>query len=186
VFVQFCVRNCHVDDGWGGDPSPRITGTLAGMSSDSPDDEALTWAGDPEPVETQGRQGRKKTDDEPAVASGWKVVGKPGRIATAPEDHRPGQLSSVALVTYGVLAGIYLLYTIGWLIAAQRTTGVPADIVGGVMFTVGLWFAVLSPALWIAAAFWTTRNSTSLRARLLTLAVGVLVLAPWPFIVGAN
>ncbi|WP_411720493.1 hypothetical protein [Mycetocola sp.] len=156
------------------------------MSSDPHDDEALTWAGDPEPVETPGSKSRPGADAEPAVAGGWKVVGKPGRIATAPADHRPGQLSSVALVTYGILAGIYLLYTIGWLIAAQRATGAPADIVGGAMFTVGLWFAVLSPAFWIAATFWVTRGSASLRARLLALAVGVLVLAPWPFIVGAN
>jgi hypothetical protein len=54
------------------------------------------------------------------------------------------------------------------------------------MFTVGLWFAVLAPALWIAATLWVTRGSSTVRARLLTLAVGVLVLAPWPFIVGAN
>lgn len=156
------------------------------MSSDSPDDEALTWAGDPEPVEAPGAKSRSGAGVEPAVAGGWKVVGKPGRIATAPEDHRPGQLSSVALVAYGTLAGIYLLYTIGWLVAAQRTTGAPADIVGGAMFTVGLWFAVLSPALWTAATFWVTRESSPVRSRLLALAVGVLVLAPWPFIVGAN
>jgi hypothetical protein len=156
------------------------------MSSDSRDDDALTWAGDPEPVEATGARTREGAGSESGVASGWKVVGKPGRIATAPEDHRPGQLSSVALVTYGILAGIYLLYTIGWLIAAQRATGAPDDIVGGVMFTVGLWFAVLSPALWIAATFWVTKGSSFLRTRLLALAVGVLVLAPWPFIVGAN
>ncbi|MCU1419394.1 MAG: hypothetical protein JWR57_563 [Mycetocola sp.] len=156
------------------------------MSSDPQDDEALTWAGDLDPVEAPGSKNHQAAPAEPAVAGGWKVVGKPGRIATAPEDNRQGQLSSVALVTYGVLAGTYLLYTIGWLIAAQRTTGAPADIVGGVMFTVGLWFAVLAPALWIAATLWVTRGSSTVRARLLTLAVGVLVLAPWPFIVGAN
>ncbi|MET0934196.1 MAG: hypothetical protein ABWX56_10805 [Mycetocola sp.] len=152
------------------------------MSSDSPDDEALTWAGDPEPVDAAGTAANAK----PAVAGGWKVVGKPGRVATSSEDHRQGQMSSVALVTHGILAGIYLLYTIGWLIAAQRATNAPADIVGGVMFTVGLWFAVLAPALWMAATFWVTKGFSTLRARLLTLAAGVLVLVPWPFIVGAN
>jgi hypothetical protein len=156
------------------------------MSSDPSDDEALTWAGDPEPVEAPARKDRQGAAAGPAVASGWKVVGKPGRVATAPADHRPGQLSSLALVTYGVLAGIYLLYTIGWLITAQRATGAPADIVGGAMFTVGLWFAVLSPALWIAATFWATRESASVRVRLLALAIGVLVLIPWPILVGAN
>jgi hypothetical protein len=89
-------------------------------------------------------------------------------------------------VTYGILAGIFLLYTIGWLIAAQRATGAPTDIVGGAMFTVGLWFAVLSPALWVAATFWVTRDAASARIRLIALAVGVLVLVPWPFLVGGN
>ncbi|MET0479877.1 MAG: hypothetical protein ABWY23_02925 [Mycetocola sp.] len=154
------------------------------MSSDPSDDEALTWAGDPEPVEAPVPKNRDGA--EPAVASGWKVVGKPGRVATAPADHRQGQLSSVALVTYGILAGIYLLFTIGWLIAAQSATGAPADIVGGAMFTVGLWFAVLSPALWIAATFWVTRESASVRVRLIALIVGALVLIPWPFLVGVN
>lgn len=152
----------------------------------TPDDDALTWAGDSEPVDAPARNATPGTDAGPAVTSGWKVVGKPGRVATAPEDHRPGQLSSVGLVSYGVVAGVYLLYTIGWLIAAQRTVGAPTDIVGGAMFTVGLWLAVLAPALWIAATFWVTRGSASFRARILSLSVGVLVLAPWPFIVGAN
>lgn len=95
-------------------------------------------------------------------------------------------MSSVALVAFGILAGIYLLYSIGWLIAAQRSTPAPTDIVGAAMYTVGLWFAVLAPALWIAATFWVTRTSQSLRARFIALITGAVVLAPWPFIVGVS
>ncbi|MET4638298.1 DNA polymerase III subunit gamma/tau [Mycetocola sp. 2940] len=156
------------------------------MSSDHPDDDALTWAGDAEPAAPPTR-GTTPTDAAtPRVAGGWKVVGKPGRVATPDADRRQGQMSSVALVAFGILAGIYLLYTIGWLIAAQRATNAPTDIVGAAMYTVGLWFAVLAPALWIGATFWLTRASGSLRARFLALVAGAIVLIPWPFIVGGN
>lgn len=156
------------------------------MSSDSPDDDALTWAGDTEPAEQVSRPAGSAPSSESAVSDGWRVVGKPGRVATAPQDQRSGQMSSVALVTHGILAGVYLLYTIGWLIAAQRATGAPADIVGSLMFTVGLWLAVLAPALWTAATLWLTRGAPSLRGRMIALVIGALVLAPWPFIVGAS
>ena len=95
-------------------------------------------------------------------------------------------MSSVALVSFGILAGVYLLYAIGWLIAVQRDATAPADVVGAAMHTVGLWFAVLSPVLWIAATFWLTRGSGSLRTRFVALVVGAVVLVPWPFIVGGN
>lgn len=156
------------------------------MSSDHPDDDALTWAGDPEPAETPARAAGPAEPAAPKVAGGWKVVGRPGRVAPEPAEQRPGQMSSVALVTHGVLAGVYLLYTIGWLIAAQRDTAAPTDVVGSAMYTVGLWLAVLSPALWLAATFWLTRGATSPRTRLIALVLGALVLVPWPFIAGGN
>lgn len=156
------------------------------MSSDHPDDDALTWAGDPEPVLPPARGATPTDAATPQVAGGWKVVGKPGRVATPDADRRQGQMSSVALVAFGILAGVYLLYTIGWLIAAQRDAAAPTDIVGAAMYTVGLWFAVLAPALWISATFWLTRASGSLRARFLALAAGAVVLIPWPFLVGGN
>lgn len=159
------------------------------MSSDHPDDDALTWAGDPEQDAPASRGSGPTAPSEPVtpkVAGGWKVVGKPGRVAT-PDDEKPqGQMSSVALVAFGILAGVYLLYTIGWLIAAQRDAAAPTDIVGAAMYTVGLWFAVLAPALWIGATFWLTRASRSLRARFIALVIGAIVLIPWPFIVGAS
>jgi hypothetical protein len=156
------------------------------MSSDQPDDDALTWAGDTEPATPPARSTAPADPAAPKVASGWKVVGKPGRVATPGVDRQRGQMSSVALVGFGILAGVYLLYTIGWLIAAQRDAAAPADIVGAAMHTVGLWFAVLAPALWIGATFWLTRASGSLRGRFVALVVGAIVLIPWPFIVGGN
>lgn len=156
------------------------------MSSDHPDDDALTWAGDPEPTAPPVRSTGPAEPATPKVAGGWKVVGKPGRVATPEADKPREQMSSVALVAFGILAGVYLLYTIGWLIATQRDAAAPTDLVGAAMYTVGLWLAVLAPALWIGATFWLTRASGSLRARFIALVIGAIVLIPWPFIVGGN
>ena len=93
-----------------------------------PDDEALSWGG----------------DDDPTLAPGWKTVGRPVPLAGGPDEASdaatgavngeaetaisdsegdgPVQTGSVELVVLGVLGGIYLLYTIGWLITALRTT----------------------------------------------------------------
>ncbi|MBG6240015.1 hypothetical protein IWX78_003006 [Mycetocola sp. CAN_C7] len=154
------------------------------MSSDHPDDDALTWAGDPEATEPATGERQKS----PRISGGWKVVGKPGQVAAPATEKTSGasQMSSVALVTFGILAGIYLLYTIGWLIAVQRNSVAPTDVVGAAMHTVGLAFAVLAPALWIGATFWLTRASRSLRPRFVILLAGVVVLAPWPFIVAGG
>ena len=158
------------------------------MSKDGTDDEALTWAGDSEPpVETPREPAAKSAAQGPKIASGWKVVGKPGApMATTAEAELPvrTQMSSVTLVVHGVLAGVYLLYTIGWLIVLQRDTAAPSDIIGGAMYSLGLWFAVLAPALWFGATLWLTRASVSSRTRLLALAVGVLVLVPVPMLLG--
>ena len=153
------------------------------MPQDS-DDEALIWAGDDEPASSLQSPRDAKASISPAVAPGWRVVGKPGSSAPVSSAEPRKQMGSVALVLHGILGGIYLLYIIGWLIAVQRDTAAPTDIVGGIMYTVGLWFAVLAPVLWFGTVLWLTRGATTSKARLIALFVGVLVLVPVPFLVG--
>lgn len=95
-------------------------------------------------------------------------------------------MGSVSLVVHGVLGGVYLLYVIGWLVAAQRDGAAPSDIVGSAMYTAGLWLAVLAPALWFGTVLWLTRAAASSRMRLIALGIGVLVLVPVPFLVGGG
>lgn len=160
-----------------------------------PDDDALSWAGEDDPT----LEGAGPKPAEGALAPGWKTVGSPGSVvepaattqsaaATKPEasgptsaaDAAPG--SSVALIALGVLGGVYLLYTIGWAITAGRTPNNAVDLVGGLMFTLGLWLAVLAPAGWFALVYWQTRGR-ALR-RVLLLVLGALVLIPLPFVLG--
>ena len=154
------------------------------MRPDSEDD-ALRWEG----------------DDDPTLAPGWKAVGAPaaasasgadttGTAASADERterdrrddvERPAQTGSVELVVLGILAGVYLLYTIGWLITALRTSAPGISLVSDAMYSLGLWLAVLAAPCWFALAL----RSRGKRVRLVWLIAGVVVLAPLPFVLGA-
>jgi len=154
-----------------------------------PDDEALRWEG----------------DDDPTLVPGWKRVGEPaerpaGAVAhddeddaeasdrtVEPEDEPDAamQPGSAELVLLGVFAGVYLLYSIGWLFTATGFAALGADDpVSSFMFTVGLWLAVLAPTLWYVTVFVSTRGRP--RARLVWMLIGVVVLAPLPFVVGST
>ncbi|QEO15673.1 hypothetical protein FLP10_15490 [Agromyces intestinalis] len=154
------------------------------MSRES-DDDALSWAG----------------DDDPTLAPGWKVVGGPGGAETAaaeasantrasatgdgttaePATAAARSTGSVELVVLGVLGGVYLLYTVGWLVTAVRTPVQGMGVLGDVMYGLGLWLAVLAPALWFGLGYAVVRRS---HLRLIWIAVGAVVLVPLPFTMG--
>lgn len=95
--------------------------------------------------------------------------------------------SSLQLVTYGVLAGAYLIYTIGWVISIQRLNAVqPAstEVLNAIMFGLGEILAIASPVIWFGAAFLLTRGRRPI-VRLLWILVGLLAVLPWPFVLGA-
>ncbi|GAB3616768.1 hypothetical protein GCM10027416_13250 [Okibacterium endophyticum] len=163
------------------------------------DHDALSWAGDDDETLAGGAGGVDDASAQKAsVAPGWRIVGKPGVADGENTDARSGdrrthqtstgersQMSSIALIAHGVIAGVFLLYTIGWLVAVGRDSYRPEGIDAQVMYTLGHWFAVLSPALWFGTTLWLTRGSPSFRWRFVAFVAGVVVLAPWPFIVGA-
>ncbi|MWB99910.1 hypothetical protein [Agromyces seonyuensis] len=167
------------------------------MTDEPDDDDALRWQGD---------------DDAP-LAAGWKKVGtaastrseEPGDAATdaAPDDgadadddaadaadadhERTDRLGSIELVALGVLGGVYLLYTIGWLARASSLSTYYAvdqsvDALGHVMFVLGTWLAVLAPAAWFATTLWLARGHRV--ARVAWLVVGAVLTMPVPFLFG--
>ena len=87
---------------------------------------------------------------------------------------QPAQTGSAELVLLGVLGGVYLLYTLGWFLSALRVPN-SASVSSHLMFALGLWLAVLAPALWFGVTFWLAGRA---RARLVWLIVGALVLVP--------
>lgn len=160
-----------------------------------PDDEddALRWEG----------------DDDATLAPGWKRVGTPVPLAStgdagattgegetttdaaasaapvdAVDDGASTQPGSAELVLLGVFGGVYLLYTLGWILSVVRVQNAAADPLAQFMFALGLWLAVLAPGLWFGVAFALTRGRT--RARLVWLLVGAVVLLPIAFVAGVT
>jgi hypothetical protein len=160
----------------------------------SRDDDALGWAGDDDPTLATG-SGRpaasapvpsSNSSTTPARAKdlpkGWAVTGSPGGYVDAPAGRAP--MSSPALVGLGILAGVYLLYTIGWFVGVTRLDNPPAALLNQFMFSLGTWLAIAAPAVWFASTFWLTRGTPRLRWTWLIL--GVVLLAPLPFIAGTG
>ena len=131
------------------------------------DDEALTWdeVSDPTHVATPAA--------ETPVA-----VAEP--VETAPVAPKPAT-SSFLLVSYGILAGAFLLYTVGWFIGIRQVVFVEVDTLSRILSTVAQVLAVGSPAIWFGGAFALTRNAKPLY-RLLLLLAGLVATIPLPFI----
>lgn len=149
------------------------------MTSDA--EEALSWEGD---------------DDQPArsrptLPDGWKAVGKDSETVghraadgtvTAPEDTQaPASPSTPMLLFIGIIGGIYLLYTVGWVIGGLNLQVSALFLVSSVMYQVGVWAAVLAPAFWFAAVWLLTRRSAAW-IRVVGLIAGAVLLVPWPFV----
>lgn len=135
------------------------------MAAEPDEDAALAWAGD------------EKTVERPAAARVEFVEAPAAGKAPIP---------AALLVTYGILAGAYLIYTVGWVVSVQRYNAmfVPSsEPLNAVMFGLGETLAVAGPALWFAAVLLLTRGRKPI-VRLLVLLVGLVAVLPWPFVLG--
>ncbi|MCS5734966.1 hypothetical protein [Herbiconiux daphne] len=169
--------------------------------SDSRDDDALGWAGDDDP--TLSPVGVPERDAAPAAAPGPSPASAPtparrtvldeaedaeDRAAEkelAEAEAASKQLSSAALIGLGVLGGIYLLYTIGWIVSFGRYV-TPAEMSFGVFSDlIARTLAIAAPPFWFVATLLITQRR-DVRYRFLWLVIGVLVLVPWPFLLGGG
>lgn len=126
-----------------------------------------------------------RDDDEAALA--WEGDERPATPVAEPvpevlEGTKP-QLPAMLLVTYGVIAGIMLIYTIGWIISVSRSGYTAPDPLSEIMWQFGEFLAIASPALWLGIVFLLTRHAKPL-ARLLLLLLGLVLVIPWPFVMG--
>jgi hypothetical protein len=170
----------------------------------SRDDDALSWQGDEDPTldvgtparaaeqvpaDSAGGSSSVTASDEAVLPDGYTAVGKgSGDVtragdAAAPDGAvEPSQIGNVGLVALGILGGVYLLYTIGWIIGGLRLQVIaPALLVSPVAYVPAFWLAVLAPAIWFAATLFLTRRSATW-LRFAWLAAGAVLLVPWPFI----
>ena len=139
-------------------------------------DDALVWAGDEEAPPTA------RVEPTPLVEM---VEPTPlvELVETSPAAHPRPQTPASLIVTYGVLAGLYLIYTAGWVINVARSTLIPVDVFTDLMFRIGQGLAIASPFVWFGAVFLLTRGRRPL-VRLLWLLVGLAIVIPWPTLLG--
>ena len=137
--------------------------------ADDTDDEALHWAGD----ERRGQAAPALAGaDSPAVP-----------LDAEPTDVVVVTASPLRLVGTGVFGGIFLGYTVGWLLSVQAIGSGATDLFGEIMWQFGEFLAIISAALWFAATLYLTRESRT-AVRFGWLALGVVLLVPWPIVWG--
>jgi hypothetical protein len=131
---------------------------------DDREDEGLSWDGgsDPTHIDTNKADADAVADDAPEFAG----------------------TSSGMLVLYGVFGGIYLLFTVAWLITALRTTiatGTPLD---DIMTRASSILAVVAAPAWFIASIALAAGRPSW-LRVVALIVGIVVLLPWGLVTGS-
>jgi hypothetical protein len=141
---------------------------VARPEDDDEDAEALTWAGD----EETGRAAPRLRDLTAETA-----VGEPAEADDEPEAPGSRGRRRVATVAFAVP---YLALTIGWIFAVQLSDS-PAQLLAAILWQFGEFLAMLAAPLWFAATLTLTRDARP-RARVLALAVGFVMLLPWPVI----
>jgi hypothetical protein len=185
---------------WDGDDDPTLD-TGAPAAADDPTD---AHPADPAPLPDgwtavgRGSEGvgHPTTPPPPPIPADAPAVGAtdtaapsasvpPGATpATAPatlEAAEDAGLGTAALVSIGVLGGVYLLFAIGWLVGGLRLQGRYQVLVTDSMYQGALWLATAAPLIWFATTLFATRKSRAW-VRWLWLAFGVLLLIPWPFL----
>jgi hypothetical protein len=153
------------------------------------DEQALRWDGETDVSHVAGPADvpvakKPRVRDAVAPATVGPATEAPAGEALGAEAPGPRpEISALLLVTYGILAGMYGLFVIGWIVAINRTSIVLSDALAQLMFTVGQGLAIGAAPLWFAAVFVLTRKNRAI-IRLLWLLLGLVVVAPWPAILG--
>jgi hypothetical protein len=157
--------------------------------SSNDEDDALTWAGgrDPSHYETPEVKAPKPSKasktSNPTKATNTTEPALAGADGNADADELRPATSGVVLVSLGILGGIYLLYTIGWIISWQRLAYTDPDLLELGAFRVQQVLAIVAAPLWFGATIFFTRDRRP-AFRLLWLVIGALLLVPWSFTFG--
>lgn len=96
-------------------------------------------------------------------------------------DEEASGVSAAMLLFLGIVGGVYLLYTVGWIVAGLRLRPLASFLVDDVMFLPWFFLAIAAPALWFLAAWVLTRGRAAW-VRVAVLIAGVVLLVPWPFV----
>ncbi len=123
-------------------------------------------------------------DDGDASAASGDVEGADGGADAAADLERASDARSplVTLLTLA-FALVYLAYTVGWIIGIGLVPLSGPTLVIEIMYQFSEFLAIIASPLWFAAVVALTREGRAAH-RFGWLAVGTLVLLPWPFVLG--
>lgn len=128
------------------------------------DDAALSWAGD----EEQGRAAPRLREPDPVVVAS----------EVAPNATPGSRGRSVATAAFVVP---YLVIAVGWIFSVQQLTSGSSSLFGEILWQFGEFLAMLAAPLWFAATLTLTKAHRP-RVRVGWLALGFVVLLPWPLV----
>jgi hypothetical protein len=153
------------------------------------DDEALTWAGGRDPSHYETPEAKPPKPPKPGKTPRAKpkstdvTVDTDGAADADDEAEQAPVTSSAALISFGILGGIYLLYTVGWFVSWQRLPYAGSDQLELTAFRIQQVLAILAPPLWFVLTLLFTRDRKP-AVRLIWLLIGALLLIPWSFTFG--
>ena len=151
------------------------------------DDEALSWDGE---SDTSHVAGPKPLREKPAREKPARPA-KPERASALTDDDDddaddtdPRPTSSILILAYGIIAGVYALYTVGWATTVLGAAGTMSSLLAEVMFQFGEFLAIAAAPLWFASVLYLTRGRRPM-LRLLWLLAGLVLLIPIQSVMGA-
>lgn len=134
------------------------------------DDAALRW--DDVDDASYDLGGEPARDEQAAAPASETRVGEA-------RQRRPGAVVAAT----GVFGGVYLMYVIGWLIGVAQLPLSGRDLLQEITYQFAEFLAIVSPIFWLVTTLVLTRDGSTVR-RFGWLALGTLVLVPWPFLLG--
>lgn len=146
------------------------------------DDAALRWDefDDPSYVESDAAIAARTAEEADAVgaddASGASVETSAGDAAERPA-------TGLRLLT-AVFALVYLALTVGWIIGIGLVPLSGPTVAIEIMYQFSEFLAIIAAPLWFAAVVSLTREGQRAAHRFGWLALGTLVLLPWPIVLG--
>ncbi|ROS54834.1 hypothetical protein [Frigoribacterium sp. PhB24] len=151
-------------------------------------DDALNWGDEADSSHVEGpapavRRRRSRGSDGPDDELDGDL-GEPGADEDDVDDG-PAVMSSASLVVHGVLGGVFLLWSAGWIVAVGDFTNPFTDAISSLMWNLGELFAVVAPLAWFVAVIALVPVDRTGR-RLAWMAVGALLVAPWPLVIGGS
>jgi hypothetical protein len=161
--------------------------------SPEPREDALDWGDPSDPSWADpGRdliasdELREPSDpDEQAEPSRREIRSRQADDAHA-HAHAPGARRSAAVTAAtGLAGGLYIAYTVGWILSIGTLQLTGATLLIEVLYQFGEFLAIIASALWFGTVMALTRNGTRSAVRLGWLALGALILVPWPLLIAA-